>query len=75
MYNLLADEGSIDFSPIVLCDALVDSTEASDLPIVYQQKKGQWLETLKAEVMLPGEWSSGMERQILMPDMIRLRLI
>ena len=39
MYNLLADEGSIDFSPIVLCDALVDSTEASDLPIVYQQKK------------------------------------
>ena len=28
---------------------------AMHLPIGHQQKKGQWLETLKAEVMLPGE--------------------
>ena len=54
MYNSLADGSSVGFNPIVLCDALVNWTEASELPIVYQQRKGQWLETIKAEVMLTG---------------------
>ena len=70
MCNLLADGNSIGFSPIVLCDALVDSSGVSELPIVYQQKKEQWLETLKAEAMLPGEWSGGMKIQILMLHII-----
>ncbi len=48
MYNSLADGSSVGFNPIVPCDALVNWTEASELPIVYQQKKGQWLETIKA---------------------------
>lgn len=40
------DQSSIGFNPIVLCNALVNSTEASELPIVYHQKNGQWLEVL-----------------------------